>query len=134
MVSTSLLRQRQRVLSSRCASRHRAISCLRLIASQYLESLGSLFNVLLLLSGVLQYVLLGLDYENNKANTYLGGILIAVAFMNAFIDWYQGQKAESIVSGSSRAILELELNICSVAILLEHDAAILPRPSRRPNR
>lgn len=46
----------------------------------------SLFNVLLILAGVLEYVLLAIDFENNKANEYLGAILIAVAFLNAFIE------------------------------------------------
>jgi sodium/potassium-transporting ATPase subunit alpha len=40
----------------------------------------------LILAGILEYVLLAIDFENNKANEYLGAILIAVAFLNAFIE------------------------------------------------
>lgn len=65
---------------------------------KYFDSLLSLFNVLLILAGVLEYVLLAIDFENNKANEYLGAILIAVAFLNAFIEWFQGQKADAILA------------------------------------
>ena len=37
--------------------------------------------------------------QNNKSNEYLGGILIGVAFLNAFIEWYQLQKSEAILAG-----------------------------------
>ncbi|KAF7353783.1 Cation-ATPase-N domain-containing protein [Mycena venus] len=53
---------------------------------QYIDRLLTMFNVLLIVAGILEYVLLGIDFHNNFANTYLGGILIAVAFLNAFID------------------------------------------------
>lgn len=36
--------------------------------------------------------------QDNFANTYLGGILIAVAFLNAFIEFYQLQKSEAILA------------------------------------
>ncbi|PLW24468.1 hypothetical protein PCANC_26441, partial [Puccinia coronata f. sp. avenae] len=65
---------------------------------KYFDALLSLFNVLLILAGILEYVLLAIDFENNKANEYLGAILIAVAFLNAFIEWYQGQKADAILA------------------------------------
>lgn len=65
---------------------------------KYLDALLSLFNILLILAGILQYVLLAIDFQNNKANEYLGAILIIVAFLNAFIEWYQGQKADAILS------------------------------------
>ncbi|KAK7024036.1 cation-ATPase-N domain-containing protein [Favolaschia claudopus] len=65
---------------------------------QYIDRLLTMFNVLLIIAGILEYVLLGIDFHNNFANTYLGGILIAVAFLNAFIDWYQVQKSEAILA------------------------------------
>ncbi|KAH9473147.1 hypothetical protein Pst134EA_000223 [Puccinia striiformis f. sp. tritici] len=65
---------------------------------KYFDALLSLFNVLLMLAGILEYVLLAIDFENNKANEYLGAILIIVAFLNAFIEWYQGQKADAILA------------------------------------
>jgi sodium/potassium-transporting ATPase subunit alpha len=36
--------------------------------------------------------------QDNFPNTYLGGILIAVAFLNAFIEFYQLQKSEAILA------------------------------------
>ncbi|SCV71466.1 BQ2448_3054 [Microbotryum intermedium] len=66
---------------------------------KYLESVSSLFNILLIVAGILEYILLGVDYESNKANEYIGGILIAVAFVNAGIDYYQTVKAEAVLAG-----------------------------------
>ncbi|KAF8328688.1 aminophospholipid-transporting P-type ATPase [Cantharellus anzutake] len=66
---------------------------------KYLDCLKSLFNVLLIFAGILEYILLGVDYKNNKPNEYLGGVLIVVAFLNAFIEWYQLQKSEAILAG-----------------------------------
>ncbi|KAL8280278.1 hypothetical protein RQP46_007392 [Phenoliferia psychrophenolica] len=65
---------------------------------KYFDSLTSLFNLLLILCGVLEYVLLGVDYKANFANTYLGAILIAVAFLNAGIEYYQVAKSEAILA------------------------------------
>lgn len=66
---------------------------------KYLDCLRTLFNVLLIFAGILEYVLLGIDIKDNRPNEYLGGILIAVAFLNAFIEWYQLQKSEAILAG-----------------------------------
>lgn len=75
-----------------------------------------MFNILLIIAGVLEYILLGIAYKvsfvihrlvawltsfkikDNFQNTYLGGILIAVAFLNAFIEFYQLQKSEAILA------------------------------------
>jgi sodium/potassium-transporting ATPase subunit alpha len=65
---------------------------------KFLDCLSSLFNILLILAGVLEYILLGIDFENNKANEYLGAILIGVAFLNAFIEFYQLQKSAAILA------------------------------------
>ncbi|KAJ7184453.1 aminophospholipid-transporting P-type ATPase [Mycena filopes] len=65
---------------------------------QYIDRLMTMFNILLIVAGVLEYALLGINFHENFANTYLGGILIAVAFLNAFIDWYQVQKSEAILA------------------------------------
>ncbi|KDE09552.1 hypothetical protein MVLG_00448 [Microbotryum lychnidis-dioicae p1A1 Lamole] len=66
---------------------------------KYLESLSSLFNILLIVAGILEYILLGVDFKDNKPNEYIGGILIAVAFVNAGIDYYQIAKAEAVLAG-----------------------------------
>ncbi|RKP13278.1 hypothetical protein BJ684DRAFT_10301 [Piptocephalis cylindrospora] len=64
---------------------------------KYLIYLCSLFNLLLILAGCLVYLLYGLKPRENKANVYLGGILIGVAFLNAFIEFYQSQKTAAIL-------------------------------------
>ncbi|KAK9768328.1 hypothetical protein K7432_001126 [Basidiobolus ranarum] len=64
----------------------------------YFECLAGLFNVLLVIAGILQYVLLAIDPVNNQANIYLGAILIGVALVNAFIEFYQLQKSASILA------------------------------------
>ncbi|KAF2668238.1 P-type cation exchange, alpha subunit of ATPase [Microthyrium microscopicum] len=64
---------------------------------KYLDSLTSLFNLLLIVAGVLEYILLGIDYKDNFQNTYLGAILILVAFANAFIEFYQQQKSQKLL-------------------------------------
>ena len=63
-----------------------------------MECLLTMFNILLIVAGILEYILLGVDYHDNFQNTYLGGILIAVAFLNAFIEFYQLQKSEAILA------------------------------------
>ncbi|KAF8320135.1 aminophospholipid-transporting P-type ATPase [Clavulina sp. PMI_390] len=66
---------------------------------KFFDCLRTLFNVLLIFAGILEYILLGVDFKNNKQNEYLGAILIAVAFLNAFIEWFQIQKSEAILAG-----------------------------------
>ncbi|KAI9598780.1 hypothetical protein BDF19DRAFT_419781 [Syncephalis fuscata] len=58
----------------------------------YLQFLMSLFNVLLMIAGVLVYILYGINPADNQANLYLGAILFVVAFANAFIEFFQHQK------------------------------------------
>ncbi|KAJ2955278.1 hypothetical protein NQZ79_g8695 [Umbelopsis isabellina] len=83
---------------------------------KYLDSLTSLFNLLLILAGVLEYVLLGIDFKGNFQNTYLGAILIAVAFLNAFIEFYQQQK--------SQALLESFLNLIPTKCMVIRDGKL----------
>ncbi|KAF9361530.1 hypothetical protein BGX26_002035 [Mortierella sp. AD094] len=64
---------------------------------KFIHCLSSLFNLLLILAGVLNYVLLAVDPNGNKVNTYLGAILIAVAFINAAIEFYQAQKSAAVL-------------------------------------
>ncbi|KAI8604404.1 hypothetical protein EDD21DRAFT_394570 [Dissophora ornata] len=64
---------------------------------KFFHCLTSLFNLLLILSGVLNYILLAIDPTGNKVNTYLGAILIAVAFINAAIEFYQAQKSAAVL-------------------------------------
>ncbi|KAF9453646.1 aminophospholipid-transporting P-type ATPase [Macrolepiota fuliginosa MF-IS2] len=65
---------------------------------KFMDRLLTMFNVLLIVAGILEYVLLGINFKENFQNTYLGGILIGVAFINAFVDFYQLQKSEAILA------------------------------------
>ncbi|CAI2191862.1 11376_t:CDS:2 [Funneliformis geosporum] len=70
---------------------------------KYFDCLRTLFNILLIVAGILTYIVLAIDPKNNQANSYLGAILLGVAFLNALIEFYQLQK--------SAAILESFLNM-----------------------
>ncbi|KXN70492.1 hypothetical protein CONCODRAFT_70599 [Conidiobolus coronatus NRRL 28638] len=63
----------------------------------FLHCLAALFNLLLILAGILTYVLYGIDPVENSANVYLGGILIGVSFLNALIEFVQLQKSASVL-------------------------------------
>ncbi|KAI8977317.1 hypothetical protein BDF20DRAFT_836135 [Mycotypha africana] len=64
---------------------------------KYLDCVRKLFNLLLILAGVLDYILLGIDFKGNFPNTYLGAILIGVSLLNAFIEFYQEQKSQALL-------------------------------------
>ncbi|OZJ07018.1 hypothetical protein BZG36_00013 [Bifiguratus adelaidae] len=83
---------------------------------KFLDCLLSLFNLLLILAGILEYILLGIDFKDNFQNTYLGAILIAVAFINAFIEFYQQQK--------SQALLESFLNMIPAKCMCLRDGKL----------
>ncbi|GJJ11896.1 hypothetical protein Clacol_006134 [Clathrus columnatus] len=91
---------------------------------KYLDCLKNMFNILLILAGILEYVLLGINFEANFANTYLGGILIAVAFLNAFIEFYQLQKADAILQ-SFLALIPPSCRVIRGGTLLTTPAAEL---------
>ncbi|ORX66215.1 hypothetical protein DL89DRAFT_270391 [Linderina pennispora] len=56
---------------------------------KFLHCLMSLFNLMLIAAGILEYILLGIDFEANKVNIYMGAILIA---------WYQQRKSENTLA------------------------------------
>lgn len=64
---------------------------------KYLDCVVQLFNLLLILAGILDYILLAIDYKANFPNTYLGAILIGVSLLNAFIEFYQEQKSLALL-------------------------------------
>ncbi|RCH98665.1 hypothetical protein CU098_007153 [Rhizopus stolonifer] len=64
---------------------------------KYFDCVVKLFNLLLILAGILDYILLAINYQENFANTYLGAILIGVALLNAFIEFYQEQKSQALL-------------------------------------
>ncbi|KAG0026215.1 hypothetical protein BGZ81_006540 [Podila clonocystis] len=64
---------------------------------RFFHCLTSLFNLMLIVAGVLTYILVAVDPEANRINIYLGAILIVVAFINAIIEFYQAQKSAAIL-------------------------------------
>lgn len=73
--------------------------------------------------------------QDNFANTYLGGILIAVAFLNAFIEFYQLQKSEAILASflamippSCRVIRDGTLTSIPAQDLVKGDVVLIVRP------
>ncbi|KAJ3202682.1 hypothetical protein HDU82_007181 [Entophlyctis luteolus] len=64
---------------------------------RFLDILLGLFNMMLIVSGIACYILLGINYSANFQNTYLGAILLFVAFANATIEFLQMQKAAAIL-------------------------------------
>ncbi|KAF4636901.1 hypothetical protein G7Y89_g1176 [Cudoniella acicularis] len=83
---------------------------------KFLGYLTSLFNMLLIVAGCLEYILLGIDFKDNFPNTYLGAILILVAFINAFIEFYQQYK--------SQALLESFLNMIPAKCMALRDGKL----------
>ncbi|KAJ1969314.1 hypothetical protein IWQ62_000704 [Dispira parvispora] len=70
----------------------------------YLDHLRSMFNLLLIIAGILDFILLSIDPEGNRSNIYLGAILIVVAFLNAFIEFYQMHKSKKILESFSKMV------------------------------
>ncbi|KAJ1883105.1 hypothetical protein H4R99_000924 [Coemansia sp. RSA 1722] len=71
---------------------------------KFLICLSSLFNLMLIAAGILEYILLAIDFKNNKANIYMGAILIVVAFLNAAVEWYQQRKSENTLAALLKMI------------------------------
>ncbi|KAJ2391701.1 hypothetical protein GGI05_002872, partial [Coemansia sp. RSA 2603] len=71
---------------------------------KFMICLSSLFNLMLIAAGILEYILLAIDYKDNKANIYMGAILIVVAFLNAGVEWYQQRKSENTLAALLKMI------------------------------
>ncbi|KAI8905442.1 hypothetical protein EDD86DRAFT_241269 [Gorgonomyces haynaldii] len=84
---------------------------------QFLDALLGLFNLMLLISGIACYILYGIDPVGNASNVYIGGILLGVAFINAYIEFYQVRK--------SQAILESFLNLIPAKCYVIRDKATI---------
>ncbi|KAJ1730034.1 hypothetical protein LPJ61_003232 [Coemansia biformis] len=65
---------------------------------RFLICLSSLFNLMLIASGILMFVVLAIDYSANQASLYMGPILIGVAILNAAVEWYQQHKSENTLA------------------------------------
>ncbi|KAJ3116548.1 hypothetical protein HK100_001034 [Physocladia obscura] len=64
----------------------------------------SLFNLLLLFGGTAYLALWGIDPLENFGNIYIGSVLMCVAIINAFIEFYQLTKVSMIVESFSNMI------------------------------
>jgi len=98
-----------------------------------------MFNILLIIAGILEYILLGIDFKDNFANTYLGGILIAVAFLNAFIEFFQLQKSEAILASflamippSCHVVRDGTITSVPAAELVKGDVVLLRTGDKTP--
>ena len=72
--------------------------------------------------------------KDNFPNTYLGGILIGVAFLNALIEFYQLQKSEAILASflamippSCRVVRDGRLITVPAADLVKGDIVLVVR-------
>ncbi|KAJ2913576.1 hypothetical protein MD484_g6844, partial [Candolleomyces efflorescens] len=106
---------------------------------KFLERLFTMFNILLMVAGLLVYILLGVQFKENFQNTYLGAILIAVAFLNAGIDYYQIQKSEAILASflamippACRAVRDGKLQTIPAAELVKGDIVLLRMGDKTP--
>ncbi|KAI8827006.1 uncharacterized protein EV422DRAFT_549544 [Fimicolochytrium jonesii] len=88
---------------------------------KFMDHLLGLFNLMLLAAGIAAYILFGIDTVGNKPNLWLGAILIIVAFLNATIEFVQGQK--------SAAILESFLNLIPAKCYAIRDGKVSQTPA-----
>ena len=63
---------------------------------QYLRYLTGLFNVLLIFAGILSFILYGID-PSSITTIVLGAVLIAVALINALLDFVQAYKTAALL-------------------------------------
>ncbi|KAF8881938.1 aminophospholipid-transporting P-type ATPase [Gymnopilus junonius] len=103
------------------------------------KRLFTMFNILLMIAGLLEYGLLGFGFHQNFQNTYLGGILILVAFVNAGIDFYQIQKSEAILASflamippSCRVVRDGTISSIAAADLVKGDIVLLRSGDKTP--
>jgi sodium/potassium-transporting ATPase subunit alpha len=63
----------------------------------YLGYVMGLFNLMLVVAGIASLIIYGINPGENGNLVYIGAILVVVAFVNAFIEFYQVQKSQSIL-------------------------------------
>ncbi|KAJ3002423.1 UNVERIFIED_CONTAM: hypothetical protein HDU68_006234, partial [Siphonaria sp. JEL0065] len=66
----------------------------------YMECLLNAFNIMLVFCGIAQFVVYGIDpADNGIIAVYIGVILVVVAFLNAFIEFWQLLASEKALAG-----------------------------------
>ncbi|OMH78809.1 Sodium/potassium-transporting ATPase subunit alpha-2 [Zancudomyces culisetae] len=105
----------------------------------FMECLLNLFNILLLIAGVLQYILLAIDFKNNKASIYIGIILMAVAFINATIEYVQLKSSTNLlksflnmIPANSNVVREGKIKEISAADLVVGDICLVKMGNKVP--
>jgi sodium/potassium-transporting ATPase subunit alpha len=63
----------------------------------YLGYVMGLFNLMLVIAGIASLAIYGINPAANRSLVFIGAILIVVAFLNAFIEFYQVQKSQAIL-------------------------------------
>ncbi|KAL7749675.1 hypothetical protein RI367_004903 [Sorochytrium milnesiophthora] len=105
----------------------------------YLHCLATFFNMLLLFAGILTFVLYGIDTTDNYLDLWIGIILVCVAFLNAFIEFYQLQKSSKIlesflnmIPAKCNAIRERQLKGMSAVELVPGDVVFVRMGDKVP--
>ncbi|KAJ2720511.1 hypothetical protein GGI07_004556 [Coemansia sp. Benny D115] len=106
---------------------------------KFFVCLTSLFNLMLIAAGILEYILLAIDYSSNKANVYMGAILIAVAFLNAAVEWYQQRKSENtlaallkMIPAKTHVVREARLETVPAADIVVGDVVLMRTGDKVP--
>ncbi|KAJ7651867.1 aminophospholipid-transporting P-type ATPase [Mycena rosella] len=94
---------------------------------QYIDRLMTMFNILLIIAGILEYILLGIDFKANFANTYLGGILIAVQKSEAILASFL-----AMIPPSCRAVRDGSIVSIAAADLVKGDVVLLRVGDKTP--
>ncbi|TPX32086.1 hypothetical protein SmJEL517_g04751 [Synchytrium microbalum] len=82
----------------------------RPIYLKFVECLANLFNLILIIAGIGHIILYLVDPFDNESNSYIGGILIAVSFINAVVEVYELQKIAAIL----KSFLQMIPHRCTV--------------------
>ncbi|KAI9339997.1 P-type cation-transporting ATPase [Obelidium mucronatum] len=106
----------------------------------YLECLMNIFNIMLVFCGITQFVVYGIDpIGNGIIAVYIGVILIVVAFLNAFIEFWQLLASEKALAGfmnmipsKSQAVREGNLKNLPAAELVLGDVVFVRMGDKIP--
>ncbi|KAI9346108.1 hypothetical protein BDR26DRAFT_855871 [Obelidium mucronatum] len=71
---------------------------------RFFMCITNLFNLLLIFGGIAYIILWSFDPVENFANVYIGTVLICVAFINSFIEFYELTKVSMIVESFTSMI------------------------------
>ncbi|ORY16515.1 hypothetical protein BCR33DRAFT_731196 [Rhizoclosmatium globosum] len=106
---------------------------------RFFMCITNMFNLLLLFGGTGYLVLYSFDPVENFSNVYIGSVLLCVAFVNAFIEFYELTKVSKIVESftnmiprEARCIRASMLQRINVAELVPGDVILLEAGDKIP--